>query len=104
MSSLLSKYRPSRLDQVLGQPQVVEALQAFVAAPYSTAMLFSGESGVGKTSAAIALAHELGCSVADGELGGFCEIASGEMSADAVRATVRQLHLGCLFGSGWRVL
>lgn len=102
--SILAKYRPTRLREVLGQPEVIRGLQRFVQAPYSTPMLFHGESGVGKTSAAIALAHELGCAVREGPLGGLLEIASGEMSADAVRDHLRLLQYRPLMGSGWKVL
>jgi DNA polymerase III gamma/tau subunit len=60
MDQLLKKYAPRTLDEVLGQPRVVAALQQFVAAPYPAAFLFFGESGVGKSATAAALAVELG--------------------------------------------
>src|SRR5262245_3924 len=104
MDSLLTKYRPKTLKDVLGQPDVVRALALYAQAPYSAAMLFHGESGVGKTSAAYALARDLGCDVDEGPLGGFHEIPSGEMDAAAVRDHLGRLTLGTLFGSGWRVL
>ena len=53
-SKLTDKYRPRTLSEVLGQPEIVASLQRFVAAPYSCAMLFHGDSGIGKTSAAYA--------------------------------------------------
>ncbi|MGA2499645.1 MAG: hypothetical protein ABSH20_18060, partial [Tepidisphaeraceae bacterium] len=56
-----------------------------------------------KTSAALALAGELGCDVARGELGGVYVIASGEQNADAVRATWDLLWHTPMFGNGWRV-
>src|SRR5436853_24501 len=69
-TSLVSKYRPKCLDEVLGQPEVVRALKLFVAAPYTTAMIMCGDTGVGKSASAVALAHEIGCSVKDEEAGG----------------------------------
>jgi len=102
--NLLSKYRPTSLDDVLGQATVVRALKQFVKQPYEVALLFHGESGVGKTSAAVALAHDLGVAVNEGSFGGFLEIASGELAADTVRQTLGQLRLRPMYGSGWRVL
>lgn len=104
MQSLLTKYRPGCLDEVLGQPAVVRALKQFVAKPYPTAMLFHGESGTGKSSAAFALANELGVAVEEGPIGGFVEIATGELTSDTVRRELAQLRLRPMFGTGWRVL
>ena len=104
MENLLSKYRPSTLREVLGQPNVTRALKLFIKAPYSTAMLFHGESGVGKTAAAYALARDLGVCIEDEELGGLHEIASGEQTGDMVRAKLSDLRFRALSGSGWRVL
>lgn len=104
MTDLLSKYRPVKLADVLGQPSVVRALQLFVKAPYPAAFLLHGESGTGKTSAAYALANELGCVVSDGELGGFHEIASGHQTAESVKEHLAALRYCPLSGSGWKVL
>ncbi|HLN27599.1 MAG TPA: AAA family ATPase [Gemmataceae bacterium] len=103
MESLLLKYRPRSLANVLGQEESTRALSMFVQAPYPTALLLHGESGTGKTSAAYALACELGCAIEEGELGGLHEIASGEMDAQAVRERLNSLRLRPLFGSGWKV-
>lgn len=102
--SLVARYRPQTLAEVLGQPEVTASLGRFVGAPYPAAMLFCGESGTGKTSAAYALANDLGCAMADAELGGFFEIPSGCMSADQVRESLNLLRFRPLMGSGWKVL
>jgi replication-associated recombination protein RarA len=102
--NLVTRYRPQTLAEVLGQPDVVAALRAFVASPYPAALLFHGESGCGKTSAAYALARDLGCAVEEKELGGLCEIPSGSQSADQVREILHLLRFCPLMGSGWRVL
>ncbi len=104
MENLTTKYRPRCLKDLMGQPAVVHTLSHFVAQPYPVAMLFHGDTGTGKTSTAYALGHELGCAVDDAEMGGVYEIPSGEMSADEVRAMLRQLCFRPLLGSGWRVL
>jgi replication-associated recombination protein RarA len=102
--SLAEKYRPRTLAGLWGQPRVVTALRRFAKAPCSTAFLFEGETGTGKTSAALALARELGCDVGAGEWGGVWEIASGEQSADAVREMGRRMCLHPGSGSGWKVV
>ena len=66
--TLTAKYRPRTLAGLWGQPKVVEFLRRFAAHPYPVAYLFQGETGTGKTSAALALAAELGCAVEPGEL------------------------------------
>lgn len=105
MASLLEKYRPRALSEVRGQPGVVRSLTRFCKAPYPVAMLFAGPSGVGKTCAARCLAAGLGVSPGDAGLGGYHEIASGEMTGAAVREAVRALHFRPMLSpSGWRVL
>ena len=101
---LTDKYRPRTLCEVLGQTEVVESLRRFVAAPYSCAMLFHGDSGIGKTSAAYALAHDLGCAVEEAELGGVFDIPSGSQTAESVRKILDLLRYRPQCGSGWRVL
>jgi DNA polymerase III delta prime subunit len=75
-----------------------------MAAPYSCAMLFHGDSGIGKTSAAYALAYDLGCAVDDAEVGGVFEIPSGSQTAESVWKILDLLRYRPLRGSGWRVL
>jgi DNA polymerase III delta prime subunit len=54
--ALTDKYRPTRIDQFLALRDK-EALVGFAANPYPSNLLFHGPTGVGKTSAAIALAE-----------------------------------------------
>lgn len=102
--SLLEKYRPKGLDDVLGQPEVVRALKLFVADPSPQAFLLFGDSGVGKTATAIALAADLGCAIDEEEMGGLFQIPSGCQTAESVRDAVASLRYRPLMGSGWRVL
>lgn len=102
--SLPERYRPASIEQIWGQPGVTELLSAFVADPYPAAFLFTGDTGTGKTSAAVALAGALGCDIEHGEFGGVYVIAAGDQTADAVRATWDKLLYTTWTGSGWRVL
>lgn len=59
-NNLYRKYRPLTLDQVIGQDIIVKALkQAIKLNKLNHAYLFTGPRGVGKTSIARILAHEI---------------------------------------------
>lgn len=106
MQSLPEKYRPQRLAEMVGQARAVRVLSAFIANPRSTGMLFTGSTGIGKTTAALCLANELGCRMEyemDG-IGGLAQIPAGEQTADRVRKIGGELCHIPFYGSGWRVL
>src|SRR5262249_38930392 len=71
---------------------------------YPCAFLFEGDTGTGKTSAALLLAEALGVLVAEGPFGGLHQIASGEQSGQTVREKMRDLRSRPFFGSGWQGL
>jgi replication-associated recombination protein RarA len=101
---LVMKYRPVTLAEVMGNPEAVDSLKAFVAASYSCAMLFSGPTGTGKTATALALARDLGVAVEEQELGGFFELTSGNQNMEPIRKTLDMLRYRPLSGSGWRAV
>lgn len=53
------KYRPKLLSEVRGQHEITSRLQAFVNTKSFPHLMFAGPAGVGKTTAALAIAHEL---------------------------------------------
>lgn len=101
---LTERYKPRHLADLRGQEWVAGQLTAFAESPHSTAFLFAGATGTGKTSAALLLAEALGVSVENEEFGGLYQIASGEQTGESVRRTMAALHTRPFCGSGWRVL
>jgi len=53
------KYRPTTLKDVVGQPAIIERLQAYVKTKTVPHLIFAGPAGTGKTTSALALAKEL---------------------------------------------
>src|SRR5262249_47609560 len=98
--SLTDRHRPKRLTDIMGQPDVVFHLSRFVETPYAGAMLFEGPTGIGKTTAALALAAELGAV----EFGGLFRICSGDQNGDAVADILHNLRFTPMLGSDWKVV
>jgi len=61
--SLTEKYQPTTLDSFVGLDKPKAIFSKFVQAPYPSAWLFVGNSGVGKTTFALSLANTLGAEV-----------------------------------------
>ena len=55
----IEKYRPKKLEDVVGQDEIVERLNAYVKTKNVPHLMFAGPAGVGKTTCALALAKEL---------------------------------------------
>jgi len=95
------KYRPATLGGIVGQG-CVRHLRTFAASPYENSFLLVGPPGVGKTTAALALANDLGCP--DEYSGLTVEIAS-EFTIDRARELFEgRLRMRPLYGSDWKVL
>lgn len=53
------KYRPKKLQEIIGQKDIVSSLAGFVKSGNMPHLLFAGPPGCGKTTATLALAREL---------------------------------------------
>jgi len=81
------KYRPRRLDDVVGQEDTVRSLKAFVKKRNMPNMLFAGPPGVGKTTSALAPAAAL---FGEHASGNFLELnASDDRGIDVVRGRIK---------------
>lgn len=93
------KHRPKRLREIVGQSYAVVSLEAFVDDPYPQAMVFSGETGTGKTSAAFCLANELGVN----RDWNFQHVKSGELDVEAVQSALKMSrYVG--IGDNWKMI
>ena len=83
----VEKYRPKKLSELHGQKYVVERLEHFVKTRNLPHLIFAGRAGVGKTTAALALAHEL---YGDDARQSFMELnASDARGIDVVRGQIK---------------
>ncbi len=81
------KYRPKKLDEVIGQKEIVEKLKAFVKKRNMPHLLFAGPAGTGKTTCAMAIASEL---FGENWKANFLEMnASDERGIDTIRTKVK---------------
>ena len=81
------KYRPRKLSEIVGQKEIVTLLSAYVKEKNMPNLLFAGPPGIGKTTAALALARDL-----YGENYRDCILelnASDERGIDVVRGKIK---------------
>ncbi|MDD1651924.1 MAG: replication factor C small subunit [Methanomicrobiales archaeon] len=84
----IEKYRPQRLEEMVGQEKIVDRLRSYVKSGSLPHLLFTGPAGVGKTTAAVALAREF---YGDSWQMNFRELnASDERGIDVVRNQIKQ--------------
>ena len=83
----IEKYRPHRLEDVVGQDEVIRRLRSYVRSGNLPHLLFSGSPGVGKTASAISVAREL---FGEEWHNNFIELnASDERGIDVVRHKIK---------------
>jgi replication factor C subunit 2/4 len=61
--SLTEKYKPSKIADFTGIPEVKETMQVFCEKPYKSAWVFVGDSGTGKSAMAQAVAKAIDAQV-----------------------------------------
>ena len=98
----LEKYRPQRLEDVVGQEAITERLQSYVDRDDLSHMLFAGPAGIGKTTSAIAIAKEL---YGENWEDNFLELnASDERGIDVVRDRVKSFARTSFGGHSYRII
>lgn len=85
----LSKYNPDKLDDIIGQKNIINVLKGYVKTDNVPHLLFAGTPGVGKTTAAKALAKELFGK--DWKNNTIMMNASDERGIDVVRNKIKQI-------------
>ncbi len=97
------KYRPRRLDEVVGQAHIMRNLKSYVRERNLPHLIFSGPAGVGKTAAAVALAREL---FGETWSENFTELnASDERGIEVVRNTIKNFARTMPIGdSGFKII
>lgn len=84
---LIEKYRPSKLDEVIGQNEIIRRLKRYVKNKNLPHLLLSGSAGTGKTCSVIAMAKEL---YGNEWQSNFMEInASDDRGIDVIRNKVK---------------
>jgi len=99
----IEKYRPRRLDEMVGQKDIVVRLQSYVKTGNLPHLLFTGSAGIGKTTAAVALAREF---FGDSWQTNFREMnASDERGIDVVRNQIKEFaRTSPLAGATFKIL
>jgi DNA polymerase III gamma/tau subunit len=91
---LAEKYRPQRIQDFVGLEKAKRIISKLAANPYSSAWLFQGPSGTGKTTMALALAAEMPAELH--------HIPAKECTLDAVQEVCRQCHYSPRQPDDWK--
>jgi len=98
----IEKYRPQTLDEIKGQDDIVERLQSYIEQRDLPHLLFSGRAGIGKTTAATAIAREV---YGDDWRGNFLELnASDQRGIDVVRDRIKNFARSSFGGHDYRII
>lgn len=96
------KYRPQNLKDIAGQRNIVEKLSAFVEKKSLPHCLFAGPAGIGKTTAALALANEF---FKNQWHSNFLELnSSDERGIDTIRIKVKDFARTVPMGSNFKIV
>ena len=98
----IEKYRPQRLEDVVGHEHITERLQSYIARDDLPHLLFAGPAGVGKTTSAVAIAKEV---YGEQWRENFLELnASDERGIDVVRDRIKSFARSSFGGFDYRII
>ncbi len=98
----VEKYRPEKIEEIVGQVEVVERMKGYIATRNLPNMLFAGPPGTGKTTSAIALVKEL---YGETWRSYFLELnASDERGIDVVREKIKTYARTRAMGGGFKII
>jgi len=97
------KYRPSTLNEIKNQTEIVSRLRKFAETKAMPHCLFAGPPGTGKTTAALCLAHDL---FGERYMDVFMELnASDARGIDVIRTTVKEFaRIATISGAPFKIL
>ncbi|HDM23073.1 MAG TPA: replication factor C small subunit [Methanomicrobia archaeon] len=96
------KYRPKKLDEIIGRDYIVARLKSYVQSRSMPHLLFAGPAGVGKTTSAICLAREL---FGEYWTQNFQETnASDERGIDVVRNKIKDFARTKAMGGDFKII
>lgn len=99
-SDLHTRYRPKTLEDVVGQKHIIRSLKGVVEKRTTHAFLFTGPSGVGKTTLGRIIANMVGC-----DPGNLTEVdAATNSGIDAVRSLTDGLQYSAFGKSRTKVM
>ncbi|MBM4240148.1 MAG: replication factor C small subunit [Euryarchaeota archaeon] len=98
----VEKYRPRSLDEIVGQDHIVKRLKRYVKEGSMPNLMFSGPAGVGKTTAALALAKTI---LGEYWRQNFLELnASDARGIDTVRTNIKNFCRLKPVGAPFRII
>ena len=98
----VEKYRPHKLADVVGQDTIIPRLASYVQTRDLPNLMFAGHAGIGKTSAAVALAKEM---FGEEYQRNFLELnASDDRGIDVVRSTIKEFARTLAFNADFKII
>ena len=98
----IEKYRPQTLEEIVGQETITERLESYVARNDLPHLMFSGQAGIGKSTAALAVAREL---YGEDWREHFLELnASDQRGIDVVRDRIKNFARSSFGGHEYRII